>query len=274
MSTGRPTPTIPPTNVNYTFEESGLAPEYPDHPGGNKQPFFFTTPSQRNNTVILRYQQRFVDKMLSYALDYGHVLYCMDNETRAEEEWGRYWARYIKDKAREKGVLVCVTEMWDAWDIKSGEHRQTLDHPELYDFADMSQNNHNKGEEHWNNAAWVHNYLVKRPWPINTVKTYGADRNKFGHSDQDAIERVWRHLLAGFASARFHRPPAGLGLNPKAQAVISSARKVESLVRFWDLEPRQGLLSDREENEAYAGAAPGEAYVVYFTSARFRNLNR
>src|SRR5687768_8330116 len=34
-------------------------------------------------------------------------------------------------------------------------------------------------------------------------KTYGADRNKFGHSDRDGVERFARHVLAGCASARF-----------------------------------------------------------------------
>ena len=32
-------PYNPRNNVNYTNEESGLAGEYPDHPGANKQPF-------------------------------------------------------------------------------------------------------------------------------------------------------------------------------------------------------------------------------------------
>lgn len=78
-------PYNPKNNVNYTYEQSGFAPRYPDHPGANKQPFFFTTPKQRNNAVVLPYQQRFVDKMLSHCLNYGHVLFCMDNETRAGE---------------------------------------------------------------------------------------------------------------------------------------------------------------------------------------------
>jgi hypothetical protein len=261
-----PHPYNPANNVNYTFEQSGFAPEYPDHPGQNKQPFFFTTPKQRNNEVVLRYQRRFVDKMLSYSLKHDHVLYCMDNETKGEEEWGRFWATYIKDKAKEAGRTVYVTEMWDDWDLKAERHKYTLDHPELYDFVDMSQNNHNSGEKHWANALWVREYLAANPRPINTVKTYGADGNKFGHTDQDAVERVWRHLLAGFASARFHRPDSGLGLSAKAQATIKAVRKVESAVPFWDLVPRPDLLSEREENEAYLAAKPSAAYVVYFPS--------
>ncbi len=262
-----PHPYNPKNNVTYTGEESGLASEYPDHPGRNKQPFFFTTPKQRNNATLLRHQLRFVEKMLSYSLARGNVLYCMDNETNGEEEWGRFWAEKIKAAAKNKGVNVFVTEMWDAWDLKSEEHRRTIDHPELYDFVDLSQNNHNKGEVHWNNALWAREYVdsVKRR-PINTVKTYGADNNKFGHTNQDGVERFFRHMLAGFASARFHRPPSGLGAGETATAAVRAARKLESAVPLWDLSPRMKLLSGREENEAYLAARPGHAYALYFTA--------
>lgn len=259
-------PLNPRNNANYSYEESGYEERYPDHPGKNQQPFFFSTPAQRNNELILGYQQRFVDKMLSYSLRYGHVLYCIDNETKADPEWGRYWTEYIQAKAAEAGAEISVTEMWDAWDLKSDEHRQTMDHPELYDFVDVSQNNHNKGDEHWANFLYVRDYLAAKPRPINTVKTYGADGNKFGHDDDDAIERFFRHILAGAASARFHRPPAGLGLNEKAQAALRSARALEKLIPAWELEPAPELLAEREEAEAYA-AAGESGYAVYFPDA-------
>jgi hypothetical protein len=262
----KPHPYNPANNVNYTYEQSGFAPDYPEHAGRNKQPFFFTTPAQQNNTMLFKYQQRFVDKMLSYSLKHGHVLYCMDNETSGEEEWSRFWAKYIKAAAAKAGVPVYVTEMWDDWDLKAQRHRRTFDHPELYDFVDISQNNHNKGEKHWENAMWVRDYIASRPRPINTVKTYGATGNKFGHTDQDGLERFWRHIFVGLASARFHRPDSGLGLNEKAQAAIRAARKMESLIKAWDLKPQTDFASGREENEAYAAADPGKAYAVYFAN--------
>lgn len=269
----KPHPYNPANNVNYTFEASGLAPDYPDHPGRNRQPFFFTTPLQRDNRIVFKYQQRFVDKMLEHSLKYGNVLYCMDNETSGEEEWGRYWAQYVKARARQAGVSVYVTEMWDDWNLQAPRHRRTLDHPELYDFVDVSQNNHNSGDKHWENALWVRRYLASKPRPINTVKTYGADRNKFGHSDQDGVERFVRHVLAGFAAARFHRPDSGLGLNQKAQAAIRAVRKLESVVKLWDVEPIEGLLTGREVNEAWAAGKPGRHYAVYFPNGGAVGLN-
>jgi hypothetical protein len=255
-------PYNPQNNVNYTCEQSGFAKRYPDHPGANKQPFFFTTPKQRNNQEVLMYQQRFVEKMLDHALRYDHVLYCMDNETNGEEEWGRYWAQFVKERATQLKKRVYVTEMWDDWDLTAEMHKRTFDHPELYDFVDVSQNNHNKGQKHWDNFLHIREYLSQKPRPINTTKTYGAKGNKFG-TDQDGIERFWRHLLAGAASIRFHRPVSGLGLNDKAVAAIRAARKLESKIPLWLMSPANELLSDRESNEAYLAVHKGIAYALY-----------
>jgi hypothetical protein len=259
-----PHPCNPKNNINYTYAQSGFAERYPDHPGRNKQPFFFATPKQRNNAVVFEYQERFVDKMLSHSLRYDHVLYCMDNETSGEEAWGAYWAGHIRRGAAEVGRKVCATEMWDAWDLKAAEHRRTLDHPERYDFADVSQNNQKKGREHWDNFQWVRARVAKQPRPLNTVKTYGADGGPYGNN-RDGLERWWRHVIGGAASARFHRPDSGLGLSEPAAAAIKAARKLESLVKLWDVQPANHLLSDRAENEAYLAARPGNSYVLYFT---------
>jgi hypothetical protein len=258
-------PYNPGNNTNYTYEESGFARRYPNHPGANDHAFFFTTPAQQDNRVVLRYQQRFVDKLLSYALPYDHVLYCMDNETSGEEAWGAYWAGYIKDRAREAGRTVCVTEMWDDWNLQADRHRRTFDHPDRYDFADVSQNNHQKGQTHWDNFQWVREYIAASaiPRPLNTVKTYGADTGRYGN-DRDGIERWWRHVIGGAASARFHRPDSGLGLSPAAVASMHAARKLESMVPPWDTTPANTLLGERDDNEAYLAAKPGALYALYF----------
>jgi hypothetical protein len=258
-----PHPYNPKNNTNYSYAQSGFAEHYPDHAGQNKQPFFFSTPRQRNNQVVLKYQQRFVEKMLSFTLRHDHVLYCMDNETSAQEAWGSYWADFIRVRAKSAGKQVRLTEMWDAWDLKADEHKRTFDHPERYDFCDVSQNNQKKGQEHWDNFQWVRARVADRPRPLNTVKTYGADTGRFGNN-RDGLERFWRHLIGGAAAARFHRPDSGLGLSQPAVASLRAARKLESLIRLWEVEPANQLLSHREDNEAYLAAQPGRAYALYF----------
>ncbi len=261
-------PYCPANNINYSFEESGFAKRYPDHPGANKQPFFFTTPKQRNNQVVLRFQQQFVNKLLDHSLKYDHVLYCMDNETRAEPEWASYWAHFVKSRAAQAGKGVMTTEMWDDWNLQASAIARLSIIPSSMTSSNVSQNNHNQGEKHWDNFLFVRELLSSAPRPMNTTKTYGANGNKFGHSDQDAIERFWRHLLAGAASIRFHRPDSGLGINDKAVACIRAARLLERETPLWNLEADNSLLLDRQANEAYCAASKArEIRVVFFPLA-------
>jgi len=261
-----PSPYNPKNNINYSYEESGFEESYPEHPGKNRQPFFFTTPEQRNSRLILGYQRRFVDKILSYSLNYDNILYCQDNETSGEEAWAIYWANFLHARANAARKAICLTEMWDSWDLKNEVHLRTLNHPERYEFIDASQNNHNSGEKHWDALVWTRNYTAAAPRPINSVKVYGAGGNKFGHTDQDGIERFWRYLTGGAASVRFHRPPSGLGLSEKAIASIQSVRFLERFLKLWNLQPAQELLGKRDENEAYLAADPGNGYALYFTN--------
>ena len=77
---------------------------------------------------------------------------------------------------------------------------------------------------------------------------------------------MWRGLIAGVACTRFHRTPWGLGLTAQAKSCIAAVRKIESKVKFWDVEPRLDLLKNREMDEAYLAAKPGQAYILYFTA--------
>ncbi len=63
---------------------------------------------------------------------------------------------------------------------------------------------------------------------------------------------------------RFHRPDSGLGLNDKAVACIRAARKLESHVPLWSLQPANELLSNRGANEAYLATGKGHVYAIYF----------
>ncbi len=212
---------------------------------------------------MLKYQRRFVDKILSYSLAHGHVLYCMDNETSVTSEWGKYWSHYIQDKAKQAGVSVCTTEMWDAWDLSHRMHNATFDHPETYAFVDISQNNHQKGQAHWDNAQKQRARIGSHKRPLNCVKIYGADTGRFGN-DRDAMERFWRNLFGGLASSRFHRPDSGLGLSQKAQASLRSMKHLREEMDFFASEPHNDLLTERQSNEAYCLAQPGQSYAVFF----------
>lgn len=258
-------PFRPANNINYDSLAVGLSNFYPRHPGRNDNRFFFSVPNLDNNELLLAYQQALVSRILKSTLARDHVLYCMDNETSADSAWGAYWTRFVKTEAQKVGKTVYCTEMWDAWDLKHEQHLNTLDHPELYDFADISQNNHNKGQEHWDNLHWVRRHTESQARPLNHVKIYGADTGRYG-TDRDGIERFWRSLLGGAASIRFHRPYSGLGLSGQAQSCLRSARMLTDRMDFFQAKPdvESRRLDEREPNEAYLSYIQGEHYAVYF----------
>lgn len=256
-------PFNPKNNRNYRQQESGLPFEVNSHPLKLENNFFRSVPEADNNKVILKYQQKFADAVLLHSLDYPHVLYCMDNETAVTWKWGEYWSEYIKDEASKKGVSVETTEMWDPWDLSDEKHRATFDHPQIYSFVDISQNNHQKGQTHWDNMQKARKRLFNRPRPVNNVKIYGADTGRFGH-DTDGIERFWRNIFGGCASARFHRPVSGHGLSPTAQHHIQSMRMLFNAMNVFGGEPHNDLLSEREENEAYCFGDPEKELAVVF----------
>ncbi len=267
-------PWNPKNNVNYTYRQTGFAPHYPKHAAQDEQPFFHSIPGMPRYTrkldLVRRFQEAFVARMLSYTLEHGNVLYCMDNETSTPAEWGRHWIEFIQAKAAKKGAAVYTTDMFDdAFMAEKAVHaRVVLEDPKHYMFADISQvNSRNYDETHWKKLRWLIEHVDKvHPRPCNHTKIYGSGYYTFGTGGpEDGVERFWRNLIGGSAAVRFHRPDAGNGLNDYAKASIKAARILEKLVPLWETTPRLDLLVRRKPNEAYLTAKPGQYYVLYFT---------
>ncbi len=303
-------PWNPALNSSYTQQESNLPVEI-DYPAQQKNnPFFRSVPELDNNKIVLDFQQKFADKLMSVALDYPNVLYCIDNETKTRPEWGSYWSAYIRKLADKAGKQIFVTQMWDNWDPTNGlvpgavdQHpdlggwyaqytnpemskwakpANTINNPDMYQFVDISNNNAQRGEVHYNTALFVRNHVLfsGNPRPVNNVKIYGGMMNPLGQSGEywtafhkDGEERFWRNIFAGNASARFHRPDYGLGLNHVAQHHIKSMRTLTGQMDFFRHKPANQLLVNREENEAYCLAIEGEEYAIYFTGKGEVELN-
>jgi hypothetical protein len=279
-------PWNPKNNVNYTAVSSGLATSYgsfsrhpflqdvPGHPVYEKA----STSGKQKYDLVRSFQDKFVDKLLSITLGYDNVLYCMNNETHEDPAWGQYWMSFIKRKADARGKSVCTTDMFD--DVYEAENSRVLSYQlnsrDKYDYVDASQvNSRHRDEAHWEKVKWIADAASKTTPPclLHMTKIYGNDLaldgqpwSRFRPGDSDnGIEEWWRDLIAGVAGARFHRPTSGIGLSAAAKSCIRATRKVESRVKFWDVEPRLDLLTNRQSDEAYLAADPGKAYILYFT---------
>lgn len=279
-------PWNPKNNVNYTTASSELAVSYSSYKG---HPFLQGVPGhpdyenasgtrKRKYDLVRHTQDAFIDRLLSITLSYNNVLYCMNNETHEDPAWGQYWMDYIKRKAKSRGKRALTTDMFD--DVFKAESSRALSSQlsdrGKYDYVDASQaNSRHADEAHWNKVKWIADAARRTDPPclLHMTKIYGNDlaldgkpwsRFKPGDSD-NAIEEWWRNLLLGVAGVRFHRPTAGIGLYAAAKNCMMATRKVESKVKFWDVEPRLDLLTDRQSDEAYLAADPGHSYILYFT---------
>lgn len=279
-------PWNPENNINYTAESSGLAASYGSfdgHPfiqGVPGHPEYENAPGSRKQKydLVRRFQDKFIDKLLSITLGYNNVLYCMNNETHEDPAWGQYWMNFIEGKAIAQGKSVSTTDMFD--DVYRAESSRGLTYQlgnrGKYDYVDVSQVNSRCADDaHWNKVRWIADAArnTNPPYLLHMTKVYGNDialdskpwsRFKPGDTD-NAIEEWWRNLIAGVAGVRFHRPTAGIGLYAAAKNCISATRKVETRVKLWDVEPRLDLLTNRQADEAYLAADPGNAYILYFT---------
>jgi hypothetical protein len=270
-------PFNPANNITYTPEESGLPTVVNYAPRGQPtdHAFFRTVPELDNNELVLGYQRALVDKLLSYSLQYPHVLYCMNNETGEHVAWGDHWAGHAQNRAEQAGVTVHTTDMRRNEDVRAADHAHIYDNPDLYTFVDISQNNAwaGIGQQHYDRIMFVRERTADPVRPINNNKNYGAVR----HGEEESVARLARIVFAGCAGARFHRPHPledpeareaatewGLGLSPRAQRIIQSVRKATDELNLLELEPRNDLLGEREPNEAYLLATPGAQYAVYF----------
>jgi hypothetical protein len=279
-------PFNPKNNINYTYENTNLKNAYErgeiyfNHPmtlGIPGRPRYDTvSPEKKEKYDIVReYQEIFVSKVYDVAKYHGNVLYNMNNETAEHTAWGEYWIEHLKNKADNDGIEIICTNMQDGlFELEeSKELAHQLMHPEIYDYLDISQiNSRLRDETHWEAVKYIADRAKQQGFLLHMTKLYGNDGRlpdpwsgwKPGDSD-NAIEEWWRNLIAGVAGVRFHRPLSGIGLSDKAKACILATRMVEEQAKFWEVDSRLDLLSQREADEAYLAADPGEKYILYFT---------
>jgi hypothetical protein len=264
-------PFNPLNNINFTPVESGLpAGEWTQERLYRGHPFFNTVPKLQDNKLVLAYQEAFIDKLLSYTIAYDHILYNMNNETMEHHYFGEYWAEYLLEWAGLHGKHIELTDMQDNHNVTEEPVIRVME-SDVYTFVDISQNNFQKGETHWQRIEFIRNFLSESPRPITNIKIYGVDnapgRPEYWGDTDEAVQRFWRNILGGCASARFHRPPWGIGLNDIAAANLASLRMLTDSMDFFNHLPANHLLSERSDNEAYCMAIPGEEYVLYFPAA-------
>ncbi len=247
-----------------------------------REDFYSTV--DRNDSDQIAFQQNYIDKLLSVTLVYDNVLYNINNESSESGDWENYWARYIKKVAAESGKKIYVTNMQLS---ATNAVRHVMSYGDVFDFVDISQNNQDskgaRGPAHWDYLMFLREKIASYgPVPMNNVKIYGASdgsTNFSAGSETEAIDRFWRNIFGGCASARFHRPSSpnklwGSGLNERVQTNLKALDMLLEKLNIFSCTPHNDLISPcvsvPSMMEAYATANIGHQYTIYFPQGRFK----
>jgi hypothetical protein len=292
-------PWNPNNNVNYDWSNTPLL-----KPGRTDFYNAFHYAALENDPILLPLQQRFIRKIIDTVIDGGfdHVIYQVDNESGVGDgslEPDPYWARFACAYARSKGrdeLYICTQRRFHKPNPYKSDTFQDWENPEIripilndvFNYCDISQNNGVVGQQHYDNILWFRARVLEHSArPINNVKAYRFDwpiggeyHKRTPGTDPEAAARLWRAVFAGAASFRFHRMTKfardgmypGLGLNDVAQAHLRSMRLFLNSVVLFSMEPRNDLLTDRAEDEAYCLAEPGNQYAVFFSGNGDRSV--
>ena len=247
-----------------------------------REDFYSTV--DRDAKEELEYQNKFIRKIMSVTLAHDNVLYNINNESSESSDWENYWATYIKKIARKEGKEIFVTNMQLS---AVNAVRHVMSKSEYFDFVDISQTNQDskgaRGPAHWEYLMFLRNKIASfGPIPMNNEKIYGAtdgSTNFSAGTETEAIDRFWRNIFAGCASARFHRPSEpdklwGSGLNQRVQTNLKAMDMLLEKLDIFQCAPHNDLLSPRVSipsiMEAYVTANIGKQYAIYFPQGRYK----
>jgi len=110
--------------------------------------FVRTVAALGNRPEILKFQKKFAKKVLDCTWRAGNILYVCGNENGWPREWVEYWADYVHEYGKSKGVRLLYTNIPEhVWHRASSGEVEYLFHPVMeyvltrdkFDFADMSQ---------------------------------------------------------------------------------------------------------------------------------------
>lgn len=209
-------------------------------------------------------QRRFIDLVTAEGDKSGNVIYQIANESDTSDlAWNRRLVEYVHAKGN------IVTNQRGIRALTSSEHLAVSSNANA-DFVDLSQNGENGPPYHlYPDAFWdallAYRTTTNITKPINNTKIYARkpDGNDY---PEVAVDRMVMDILAGSASASFHKDPSVGSTEPALQA-MGAVRAIDERTDVTELQPvarNSGKWQNRPGGRAFAAIGPNYA-VVYVT---------
>ena len=264
-------PLNPKNNIN--FDEAALS----STTSACSAPFYQTLPAKDNNLTVFEFQKQYVDHLLEIVKDYPHVLLNVNNESRADLTWTRFWAEYIGQKFLMIGDMPSTNRKDGGGECQQEFNPMTLALDPIYAFVDVSQGV--SGHEFSSpkaqaidggkrlrdyREAMINNGQIK---PLVVSKDYTRDEN-----GGDIV--IWSRFINGTASTRFHRPA---GDSPESvityqhQAMLRLGKFISKL-DFWKMAPNpDGIAKLPEGMSANVLSNPEVEHVLQLLNTKENN---
>ena len=212
-------PFNPSNNINFCHDvlPEPKTPFVPSLPGGGFQcddPFYNTIPSKSHITEVLALQKHYVDHLLDIISGYPNVLINISNESRADLEWSKFWAEYIRQRVSPMmvGDMPSTNRKDGGGECDYNFSPMTLSTDLSYDYVDISQgvSQHELGlpqRQALEGSMRIAGYRA-------AMKEAGTERplvcsKDYSRDPGGGTIVLWSRFIGGAASARFHRPSAG-----------------------------------------------------------------
>ncbi|MEX2511564.1 MAG: hypothetical protein WD398_01550 [Cyclobacteriaceae bacterium] len=253
-------PFNPKNNINYDEET------LPATTQACEAPFYQTLPSKSNNQEVFQYQKIYIDHLLSLIKGYPHVLLNVNNESRADLVWSRYWAEYAKKQFPMIGDMPSTNRKDGGGECIDGFNPMALALDPLYGFVDISQgvsghefNSPTAQAIEGGKRIMAYREAMKangQVKPLVVSKDYTRDEN-----GGDIV--IWSRFINGTASTRFHRPAADAppSVVEFQHAAMLRLGKFVSKIKFWEFSPSPQLITKLPEGMA-ANALSNETDVL------------
>lgn len=228
--------------IQWAYDENALV-NFPNpNPASNN-------PRER----LVYYQRRWIDRLITEASLYPHVLIELNNEdSSASENWWLWWAQYFKERG---GFVVAMNEE-SSGSIGAVSDTTFASTP----WLDMKS-------YHSRSDAWI----TPTRLSFNKVIVADADNSDADLDATSARQIAWRSLLRGGHWNDYMESTSG-GSFPNAQKIDYYGKLLNFLamrnVPFWQMAPDGSLASS-----GFGLVRPGTNYLVYAESNVTVNLS-
>ncbi len=222
--------------------------------------FFNNTPDQNINIRLLAYQQKWIDKILSYTLDRPNVIYSVDNGMEISSTWYLFWMQYMHRYASEQDKHIFISKPWKIKDLHHVLYDISVENPE-FGYFDISSNNSNNLNTLQENIL---SFRTKTLKPANSL--FQKDMILNDSSGSTEISGFVINVLSGVASVSFSTP------STKKTNVIRSIRMMQEETDFFNMSPCKKSSFDNHGKQVFCQTIPCKEYIVYFQDKTSANI--